>query len=109
MSNEHAFQIAENVLRPGSVQGYPSADPSSHSDSGFSLLGLSTPDSCLVVGGCVILFLALALLLLVVVTKRRMRLSVARGNVRAEVALNESARGMLGEGEGDVSIRSAAL
>ena len=68
---------------------------SESTDLGFSLFGLDTEESWVVIAVLCMLGLLLIIMLIIIITKRSLKLRVTRGQNSAEISMNESARAMM--------------
>ena len=83
--NNDTFLIVVITARPVSES----------TDLGFSLFGLDTEESWVVIAVLCMLGLLLIIMLIIIITKRSLKLRVTRGQNSAEISMNESARPMM--------------
>lgn len=83
--NNDTFLIVVITARPVSES----------TDLGFSLFGLDTEESWVVIAVLCMLGLLLIIMLIIIITKRSLKLRVTRGQNSAEISMNESARAMM--------------
>ena len=83
--NNDTFLIVVITARPVSES----------TDLGFSLFGLDTEESWVVIAVLCMLGLLLIIMLIIIITKRSLKLRVTRGQNSAEISMNESAKPMM--------------